>query len=166
MGTRRNPRGFASLRKMLLAAQAVRLLGGEEQRAGAIRPGQAAAGALIGRPLGGRAASENTGFTKHHDVAYIGSGGADEIDGLVGLDPAPHRLGAGAGLAGAAAGENEPGHPIAGRRQLIVAGPEAPVVGEDRALLLRQPAEQAEALWTLIGEKIAHVADGQGRRFN
>jgi hypothetical protein len=104
---------------MLLSPQTVGLLGGKQLRDGAVGPGEARGGARVARPLPLRADRHQPGFAEHHDVAHVVVSRADQVDDGEVLDPFAHRLGAGARLAGAAAGQDQPIDPIARRRRLL-----------------------------------------------
>ena len=112
---------------MLLAAQPVGLLGRKQLRGRAVGPGEARRGVRVMGALLIEAASQQAGLPQHHHVARVVGGGADEIDDGIGLHPFAHGLGAGARLAGAAPGEDQPIDPIAARRQLVGPRPETPV---------------------------------------
>ena len=143
---------------MLLAAQPVRLFGREQQRRRAVRPGEAAGGARVARPLAARADRHQSGFAQHHHVAHVVVGRADQVDDGEALHPFAHRLGAGAGLAGAAAGEDQPVDPVARRRPLVVARPQRPVAEDLVALLVVQRRQQLGALGGRQREQRADVA--------
>ena len=145
---------------VLLAAQPVGLIGGEQIALRAARPFEPAGRGEVARALVPAAAVEDAGFAEHHHVAHVVGGRADQIDDRKGLRPSPDRLGAGAGLAGAASGEDQPDDPVAGRRLLVRARPEGPVVERLHAFERRQLREQPGAL---AGVHRQHVADPQDR---
>ena len=145
---------------MLLAAEPVRLLGREQVAHRAGRPFEPSGGGEIARTLLPGAAVENAGFAEHHHVAHVVGGRADQVDDRVGRRPSPHRFGAGARLAGAPPGENEPDDPVARRRRLLGARPEGPVVEEPRAFVRRELSEHLRAL---ADAKLEQVADPQDR---
>ncbi len=70
--------------------------------------------------------------------------------------PGPHGLGAGAGLAGAAAGQDQPIDPIALRRALIGPRPERPIIVEVRRLLDGEPPEEPRAL---VGRQLQELVE-------
>ena len=72
---------------MLLAAQPVRLFGREQQRDGAVRPGEPAGSARVARPLVARADRHQSGFAQHHHVAHVVVGRADQVDDGEALRP-------------------------------------------------------------------------------
>ncbi len=113
---------------VLLAAQPVRLLGGEELAHRAVRPfepsGRGADSAAAPRA---RQQARMPDSPEHHHVAHVVGGRADQVDERKRPRPSPDRLGAGAGLARAAAGQDQPDDPVAGRRLLVGARPEIPV---------------------------------------
>ena len=130
---------------VLLAPEPVGLLGREEPAHRAVRPFEAQVGGEEARPLIGPAAGENAGFAGDHGVAHVGEGRADQVDDRVGLHPVAHRFGARAGLAGAAAGQDEPDDPVARRRRLVGARPERPVVIQLRAFERRHRLDEPDA---------------------
>src|SRR4029077_480149 len=109
---------------MLGTAQPFRLLGAKGRGDGSVRPGQAPLRGLVYRPAPWRRHRENAALSFYQDIARIGGGRRDDAN------PAGPSRGAltaypfcqGAGLAKAAAGEQEPDRPIAGRRELIWPG--------------------------------------------
>ena len=111
-------------------AEAVGLVGGEGGGDDAVGPGEAALGRLIGGPFVGAANGEDAAVALDHDVAGVGGGRGDEgnaarsIGSGLGADP----FGAGAGLAPAAAGEDEPDEPVTAGGDLGGAGPGGPVL--------------------------------------
>src|SRR5271156_1650430 len=60
--------------------------------------------------------------------ADVVSGGADQVDVAIALDPLAHGLGPDARLAHPASREDDPIDPVAVRKPLLGAGPERPVV--------------------------------------
>jgi hypothetical protein len=154
---------------VLLAAQPVGLLGGEQLRHRAIGPGQAARGARVARTVPLRAAGEQSGFPQHHHVANVVMSRANQIDDRIGLRPFAHRFGAGPRLAGAAAGQDQPVDPIAVRRKLIVARPEPPIVQDVIAFGGAQLQKPRLALFVVERKQMANgrrlrVGDIFGRR--
>ena len=93
------------------------------------------------RALVGRAAGEEAGFAEHHHVAHVVGGRADQIDDRKALDPFAHRLRAGARLAGAAAGEDQPIDPVALAAAIDRAAPRS----ASRTTRLRAPARSLRA---------------------
>ena len=91
-------------------------VGGQADGDGAIRPGEPALGGLEPRPVPGRCDGEQATGPLDHGIAVIGGRGGDQADaaGLARLDPAADQLGGGAGLAGGAAAQEQPGAPIPG----------------------------------------------------
>ena len=122
---------------MLRPAEPFRLICGIGCRDGAIGPSQPALRRLIVRHIPGRRHRQYAALAFDHDISCIGGRRRDEGDAsaaLTNLDP--HEFGATTRLAEAAAGEQEPCSPIAGWRQLIVAGPPFPIVIEFFELFL------------------------------
>ena len=119
----------------LRAAQAFRILGRKAQRHRAVRPFEPPARGLPLRPLAGGVHREEARDALDHHVADIGQRLADQRDAPDrprGIARPPERQAAdpfrpGARLAGAAPADHQPGEPVAGRRQLVVARPEIPV---------------------------------------
>ncbi len=144
---------------MLLSPEPVRLLGGEQLRDGAVGPGETGGGARIARPLSARADRHQPGFAEHHDVAHVVVRRADQIDDGEGLGPKANRFRAGARLAGAAAGEDQPIDPVARRRRLLGPRPQRPVVKQLDALLLVESAKQLGALGRQEFEQLADIAE-------
>ena len=85
------------------------------------------------RPLVSAATGEDAGFAPDHCVAHVRDRRADQVDDRVGLRPITHRLGASPRLARSAPSEDEPDDPVAGRRRLVGARPEVPVMKQLRA---------------------------------
>ena len=133
---------------VLLAAQPVRLLGREELAHRAVRPFEPRRSAAKKRGRSSRRQQARMPDSPlHHDVAHVGDGRADQVDDRVGLHPVAHRLGAGARLAGAAAGEDEPDDPVARRRRLVGARPERPVVEESARIRARRSSPASGRAW-------------------
>ena len=65
---------------MLLAAQPIRLLGGEHLRRSRRSASRGAGGAREVRPLVARADRQQARFAQHHDVARVVPGRADQVD--------------------------------------------------------------------------------------
>jgi hypothetical protein len=115
---------------VLRTAQPVRLVGREQCRDRTIRPGQAMQRGLVMRPFAKRADREETALALDHDGAGVERGRRDQRDPSreTLLDTCPNEFGAGAGLAEAAPGQQEPDPPVAKRRYLRPSGPrEIPV---------------------------------------
>lgn len=130
------PAGVAVLRP----AQRFRFSGRIERRLGSVAPGQAAQRWFKHRDLPGRTGGENAAFAFDHDRADFGQRGADQGKARLGprlADPADP-FGPGPGLAKAAPGQDQPGRPVAGRRQLAFARPELPVITQFAPLFLAQ----------------------------
>lgn len=121
---------------MLGPAQLIRLGRVVKRGDGAAGPGEPALGRLVKGATVGPANGKDAAFALDHDIAPIGRGLGHQGDAtaLTGrqrawtLDQAADPLGPGAGLAEPAPGQDQPGPPIAGRRQLLRSGPETPVV--------------------------------------
>ena len=141
---------------VLLASEPLGLFGGEKPAHRAVRPFEAQVGGEEARLLVAPAAGEDPGFAGDHGVAHVGDRRADEVHDRVGLDPVTHGFGAGAGLACAAAGKDEPDDPVAGRRRLVGARPELPVMKQLRAFERRHRREE---LGPVTGLKLEKVAD-------
>ena len=109
---------------------------------------QAALGGLIQRPVPRRRRWRRCRFAQHHDVAGVGGGGATSAMRMTPstLHQLAHPFGAGAGLAGAAPGQEQPVAPVAGRRQLREARPGRPVESEQRLLAGIETGQEACAL--------------------
>jgi hypothetical protein len=109
---------------VLRTAQPVRLVGREQCRDRTVRPGQAMQRRLVIGPLLGRPDRQNAALPFDHDIADIERGRRDQRDAprQAELGTRPNKLGAGAGLAKAAPGEQQPDAPVAGRRFLLGAG--------------------------------------------
>ena len=141
----------------LRPAQAVGIVGGEQLRDGAVGPGELVAGDLEVRALGGRVDRQQAGQALDHHAAHLADGLADQRDAARALQrirraqgAGTHPLGTGAGLAGAAAAEHEPGAPGGagcgrGRCELIVARPALPGVGKAGDLLVIERAQRGRA---------------------
>jgi hypothetical protein len=123
---------------MLLAAQSVRLSRCKQQRPCSVRPIEAAlANTIDGTLVRGTDGKDST-LTLHHDVAQVISRCRNEVHVVIAaLDPPPDQLCPAACLAESAAGENEPGCPIAARmtcaiawRKLLRACPAWPVISK------------------------------------
>ncbi len=128
------PRGRIAPRRKLVApgeimlrtAQPVRLVGRVGRRNRAVGPGQAVLRWFVNRPLARQPDIQNAAFAFDHDVAGVERGWRHQCDvpGQTGLDQCPNEFGAGAGLAEAAPGKQQPDPPVAGRRCLR--GPRPP----------------------------------------
>ena len=121
---------------MLGPAQLIRLGRIVKRGDRAAGPSESAFGRLVKGAMVGPANGKDAAFAFHHDVAPIGRGlrHQGEATALTGrqrawtLDQAADPLGPGAGLAETSSGEDQPGPPVTGRRQLLRSRPEAPVV--------------------------------------
>ncbi len=149
---------------VLLAPEPVGLLGGKHQADGAVRPFEPRGAGEEAGPFVPPAAVEDARFAKHHRVADVGCGRPDEVDDRVGLDPPAHRLGAGARLARAAPGEDQPDDPVARRRRLIGARPERPVMKQLGAFERRHLRDDPRALAGFEPEEVADMRDPHAGR--
>ena len=124
-------------------AQAVGLVGGEGGGDDAVGPGEAALGRLIGGALVGVAHGEDAAVALDHDVAGVGGGRGDEGNaaGVVGFGLGADPFGAGAGLAPASAGEDEPDEPVSVGGDLGGAGPGGPVPLQGLSRFRVQPGQ-------------------------
>ena len=111
--------------RVLRSPQVVGLLGGEGGGDGTIRPGEPSLGGLVPGPEPRWRDRQDAAVPADHVVADVGGGGPDQGDPAMfaGLDLVTDPLGGGAGLAGAAAHEQEPGAPVAVGRPLAGPGP-------------------------------------------
>lgn len=121
---------------MLGPAQLIRLGRIVKRGDGAAGPSEPALGRLVKRATVGPANGKDAAFAFHHDIAPIGRGlrHQGQATALTGrqrawtLDQAADPLGSGASLAESPPGQDQPGPPIAGRRQLWRSGPKTPIV--------------------------------------
>ena len=110
-------------------SEAVGLVGGEGCCDDAVGPGEASLGRLIRGAFVGAANGEDAAVAFDHDVADVSGGRGHEGNAArgigfgLGADP----FGAGAGLAPAAAGQDEPDEPVSVGGDLGGAGPGGPV---------------------------------------
>jgi hypothetical protein len=144
---------------MLLAAQPVGLFGRKQLRDRAVGPGETRGGARVARPFLPGADRHQSGLAEHHDFAHVVVGRADQIDERERLRPFAHRLGAGARLAGPAAGQDQPIDPIARRRPLLGPRPQRPVVKQLVDFLAAEPRQKPGSLGRREREQIADLAD-------
>ncbi len=135
---------------VLRPAQQVRGVAREQLRLGAGAEAQAAeAWVPFADPVGGD--REQAALALDHDPAGVVERSADESDadriGAAGVpgDARGQPLGAGAGLAEAAAGLDHPGRPVAGRGELPVVGPGVPRAVERVAQLAAEQTERRAA---------------------
>lgn len=152
----------APRRLELRTAQTIRIVGGEHLADRAVRPFQPLAGGDPFRALAARRDPQQAGFAFHHHLAGVVPAFADQRDPAVrprrirrrAGHHRPHPFGAGAGLAGAAAAEHQPGSPrrtvVAGIRRLLMR------MREDGEIIL-QVSQRPEA-------GLAQEALGQSRR--
>ena len=132
----------------LRPAQVVGIVGGEHLGDGSVRPLDLVARDVVVRTLARGVDREQAGNALDHDAADLCDGEADEGDaaggfvaiGIVAEGASADPFSTGAGLARATSAENEPSLPGLAtvgevRNELIVAGPERPVVGDANDLV-------------------------------
>ena len=125
---------------MLRAAKLIGHVGAVGCRHRAIRPRQPAARRLPRRALARGVHREDAALALDQHVTHVGGGAGDKSDATARVTKrtVTHPFGPGAGLAPAAARENEPPLPRARGRELIGARPHGPAVEESSALSRRQ----------------------------
>src|SRR4051812_44755877 len=118
-----SPRGeFVAERLVVLrASEQVGLVSAVAGGEGAVRPRHAPLRRLVQRPVPPRAARKDPALALDDDVAHVRSCPAYQrnADTRLAGSPFTDGLGAGACLSPSAAGEDEPGIPIAARQELL-----------------------------------------------
>ena len=101
---------------VLFPPEAVGLVGGKDQGAGAVRPFEAAFAGEIGGAFVVGANREDAAFALDHDVAGIVGGGSHDVHEGDVPNAGPDPFGARPRFAGSSAGHDQPDAPIAGGR--------------------------------------------------
>jgi hypothetical protein len=125
---------------MLIAAQTLRDIGGEECRHSIVRPPQLMPARLVFGSKCGRADRQKARLTLNHDLPAGAQGWRNECDtsATTSLDAIANPFSTGTCLASASSAAKQPEPPIAVGRQLFRAGPERPELLEQLDVLVTQ----------------------------